>query len=247
MKHLGSFMNKIVVCTLSLLAASFLTTQAAEKQGKAEVRAVRGSAKYSTGGGQWLPLKVGTVLRSGSVIQTAQASTVDLFLGQNGPVVRVTEDTQMAFDKLSLTTGGDEPVIETQLDLKSGRILGNVKKLAAASRYEIKTPTGVAGIRGTEFDISANGTFTIVRGEGNIRYFPNFGGRSHVVRTGQTVTPSSTAPTEIPQAERDTLIDEIEGIGRDIREIPVTPDIPVRDATPTTGPTGNNNDGGFVF
>src|SRR5688572_13730841 len=101
MKHLGSFMNKILVCTLSLLVVSLVSAQAAEKQGKAEVRAIRGTAKYSTGGGQWMPLKVGTVLRSGSIIQTASASTVDLFLGQNGPVVRVTEDTQMGFDKLS--------------------------------------------------------------------------------------------------------------------------------------------------
>lgn len=231
MKNLGSFMNKILVCTLSLLVVSLFSAQAAEKQGKAEVRAIRGTAKYSTGGGQWMPLKVGTVLRSGSIVQTASASSVDLFLGQNGPVVRVTEDTMMGFDKLSLNT--EDSTIETQLDLKSGRILGNVKKLAGASRYEIKTPTGVAGIRGSEYDISANGTFTIVTGEGYIKYTPDFGNRSHVVKAGQTVTPTSVAPIE---ASREEI--EAARIVPELTEIPKIDLLPPRDATPTVG--GNN-------
>ena len=142
---------RLLVCGLALFAIS-ISLQA--KDGKAVVRAVRGTAKYSAGGGVWVPLKVGTTLQPGSSIQTGPESTVDLFLGQNGPVVRVTPETTIGFDKLAYTDTGADTVIDTQLNLKSGRILGNVKKLAAASRYEIKTPNGVAGIRGTDFDVT---------------------------------------------------------------------------------------------
>ena len=41
------------------------------------------------------------------------------------------------------------------LNLVSGTILGNVKKISANSRYEITTPHGVAGIRGTDWMVSA--------------------------------------------------------------------------------------------
>ncbi len=53
---------------------------------------------------------------------------------------------------------------ETQLDLKRGRITGNVKKLSAASKYEIKLPNGVAGMRGTVFDIQAVGIVKVYIG-----------------------------------------------------------------------------------
>ncbi|MDB6024290.1 MAG: FecR protein [Verrucomicrobiales bacterium] len=144
---------RLLLC-LALFSISF-QAQAVTKDGKAVVRAVRGtSAKYSSGGGVWVPLKVGTTLQPGSAIQTGAETTVDLFLGQNGPVVRVTPDTTLGFDKLAFSDTGADRVIDTQLNLKSGRILGNVKKLASASRYEIKTPIGVAGIRGTDFDVT---------------------------------------------------------------------------------------------
>jgi hypothetical protein len=55
-------------------------------------------------------------------------------------------------------------VTETELDLRSGTIFGSVKKQAAASRFEVKVPNGVAGIRGTVFSISAGGLISCFRG-----------------------------------------------------------------------------------
>lgn len=150
-------LKTLVACGVALVCASLLSAQAQTmRQGKAEVRAVRGSAKYSTGGGVWIPLKVGTVLKPGAIIQTSPESNVDLFLGANGPVLRVTPETTVALDRLSFTDTGADNVIDTQLNLQSGRIIGNVKKLAAASEYKVKMPNGVAAIRGTDFDIRVN-------------------------------------------------------------------------------------------
>lgn len=152
MKHITN-LARLFACGLALFVLTGYAN-AENRQGKATVRAVRGHAQFSVGGGAWEPLKVGVTLKPGASIQTGPESTVDLFLGQNGPVIRVTPDTTVGLDKLAFTDTGADTVIDTQLNLKSGRILGNVKKLAAASKYEIKTPNGVAGIRGTDFDVT---------------------------------------------------------------------------------------------
>lgn len=146
----------------ALMAASLISAQAQTmSQGKAEVRAIHGKAQYSIGGNVWMPLKVGTVLKSGSIVKTAADSSVDCFLGSNGPVLRITADTQLAFDKLVYSRNDVETVIETNLNLDSGRILGNVKKLAAASHYEVKAGDGIVGIRGTDYEIKVT-----LRGDG---------------------------------------------------------------------------------
>src|SRR5262245_24548659 len=83
---------------VAVLAATALpaTLCAQTHQGKAEVRAVKGEAMYSTSGSPMIPLKVGTVLGSGATIKTASGSVVDLFLGNSAGTVRVTENTTLA-------------------------------------------------------------------------------------------------------------------------------------------------------
>ncbi len=164
--------------------------EAAPQMNDAIVRGVRGTANYSTDrGSNWRDLKVGTKLKQNSVIRTAPGGQVDLFLGDNGPVVRVTESTTMGIDRLTVDNSGTEKIIETQLDLRAGRILGNVKHLAAASKYEVKTPQGVAGIRGTRYDISADGRVTLTEGSSVVVYV--IGGRTS---TGTVTGPGTIRP-----------------------------------------------------
>jgi hypothetical protein len=156
---------------VAIAAAVLLSASAQAKPNRAVIRAIHGSAQMSNNKGQtWANAKVGAYLGANSAIKTAGDSTADLFLGDNGPVVRVTPETTLGIDKLDLENTGIEKVIETQLDLKSGRILGSVKKMAAASKYEVKTPVGVAGIRGTEYSIDARGKVTIVTGSAVVVY-----------------------------------------------------------------------------
>jgi len=151
---------------VALLAVLFFSASAQATANKGVVRAVRGgSAEISSDKGKsWKKAAVGMAIAANSAIKTDSTAVVDVFLGDNGPVVRVNPNSQLGFDKLDVQNSGIEKIIETQLDLKSGQILGNVKKMAAASKYEVKTPHGVAGIRGTEYSISADGTVSVVSG-----------------------------------------------------------------------------------
>ena len=94
-------------------------------------------------------------------------------------VIRMQADTVLAIDKLLISNTGVDAVSDTELDLRQGTIFGNVKKLSAASQYLIKTPNGVAGVRGTTFVIGANGGVTVLVGSLVL---------SHVNSDGQVVT-----------------------------------------------------------
>ena len=143
------YLKTLSVLGLSLLIAAQVFS--VSNPVSARVRAIRGTAKYKANG-EWHALRVNDVLKEGTLIQTEKESTVDLFVNQS--VIRVTPDTTIGLEKLSAQNTGADNVTETSLYLRTGRVLGNVKKLAAASRYEIKTPNGVTGVRGTDFDVS---------------------------------------------------------------------------------------------
>ncbi len=118
---------------------------------KAEVRAVKGTATYATDpAGEPKPVKVGMTLPPNSTIKTAAESTVDIFLGTSAGVVRIAERSTLTLSKLDQTQTGAESAVDIQMNLPEGEMYFNVNKLSQASRYEIKMPNGVAGIRGTK-------------------------------------------------------------------------------------------------
>lgn len=184
MKQTRKLVNWLVACAVVFAMATSATAQS-NKERTGKVARIKGSARYSTGNNIWQPLKVGTVLRAPAVVQTAKDSYVDIVFNEsdsvprstprtslsNRPVaeqdiVRVSADSVLAIDKLTAVETGADKVTETQLDLRSGRILGSVKKMSAASRFEVKIPNGVAGVRGTLFGIDALGIVYV--GEGSV-------------------------------------------------------------------------------
>lgn len=176
------------------------------KDGSAIVRAIKptsrdakASAQYATPSeSSWRQLRTGRVLRQSDTIKTGPFTNVDMFLGANGPVLRVTEETTLKFDSLTFQSVESEMVIKTELDLRNGRILGRVKKLAAASEYSIKTPVGVAAIRGTDFDISANGRVIITDGRGEMNMVgPGGQVTSFTINTGQVFDPQTQTVSDL--------------------------------------------------
>jgi hypothetical protein len=154
MKQIG--IRRMMACSVALLALSFVTNvQAEAKQVTASVRKISGTsgAQVQKAGGEWTALKTNDKLGTGSTIKTGADTTVDVYL--NNSVVRIMKDTTITLEKLILDNAGlGEKITQTSLSVKEGQVMGNVKKLAAASKYEIKMPNGVAGIRGTDFQIT---------------------------------------------------------------------------------------------
>jgi hypothetical protein len=216
MKQYGRLFAKLVACGVAFVAATVVsTTQAA--QGTAKVQVIRnGSAEFTEDGSTWKKLSVGTVLKAGSTVKTDASAVVDLFLKANGPVVRVTPGSSLELTTLTFDQADGETVITTELGLSSGRILGSVKKLAAASKYDVKTPVGTCGIRGTKYDISAAGRVLVVEGTVVVRYTVNGVQTTFVVQVNQVFDPTANngqgAVTDVDPVEARRLLDEINSI-----------------------------------
>jgi hypothetical protein len=225
MKETRSILKSLVACGVALAMVSTLVAQTAE-QSAAKVVRMKGSARYKIGTGEWQSLKVGDVLRSGMVLQTAAGSRVDLVLGEasapvaKGPpssmmsyspaaeqnMVRIWENTLLGVDKLTEMHTGADVVTETQLDLKAGHITGTVKKMSAASKYEVKIPNGVAGIRGTVYDITAEGIIKVLSGSVVLAYVgPNGAVVTQVIMGMQQFDARTGTLSQLPETERQSL------------------------------------------
>ena len=73
-------------------------------------------------------------------------------------VVRLSGGTTLKIDTLTVSDTGVDTVSDTELDLQAGRIFASVKKLSPTSKYLVKIPNGIAGVRGTKFTLGADGS-----------------------------------------------------------------------------------------
>ena len=132
--------------------------------------------------GKWLPLQTGEMLKSGAVVKTGAKSRADLFLGINGSMLRLAANTELKFTRLAIEQSTIEPIAQTEMELISGRVIGNVRKLPMGSSYVIKTPMGVADIKGTVYDINADGELIVLSGK--VRYTDNANGKEVLIASG---------------------------------------------------------------
>jgi len=265
MKNTTPWIQRLVVGVAAMaLVASALAQNA--NQTTAKVTRIKGSARYVTAGNVWETLKVGQVLSPGTTIQTAANSFVDLVLGEGEArpprptlgeylyyqpleeqnVVRIYADSVLTLDKLTLTRTGTDEVSETQLDLKAGSIFGKVKKLSPASKYEVKIPTGIAGIRGTIYSISADGILSVLVGQVVISYRgPDGTIVTQVVNGGYQFDMRSGQLTPLPDVRRLELTRTAQQSAIGLNPAPSTypVDYTIQYVSPTVGTSGSGGSG----
>ena len=174
---------KRVSFTAGLVVAGLLfAAQANARDGQALVQSISGEVKLLDGS-KWLPLQTGQLLKTGAVVKTGAKSRADLFLGVNGSMLRLAANTELKFSRLAVEISPIEPIAKTEMELRSGRVIGNVRKLPMGSSYVIKTPMGVADIKGTVYDINANGELIVLSGK--VKYTDRTSGREVLIASGE--------------------------------------------------------------
>lgn len=122
-------------------------------------------------------------------------------------VIRIWENSLLGIDKLTSMETGADNVTETQLNLQAGRIFGSVKKMSAASKYEVKIPNGVAGIRGTVFEITAEGVIKVASGVVVLAFVGADGNVStQEINAGQEFDARSLKVSPLPPTEVQRLL-----------------------------------------
>lgn len=123
--------------------------------GTATVKELTGEAKYKKAEtDQWLPLEMDMVLSEGDSVKTGLDSQVKLELAGSGKIGEVTVRRESEFTLQALVHDPATGTRNTLLDVHVGSVLVQAEKLQGESKFRVKTPTSIVGVRGTKFEVN---------------------------------------------------------------------------------------------
>lgn len=102
----------------------------------------------------WIPLKAGMKLAESDWIRTRKHSKARIFIrGLSDARATLGENADMQISVLLRGVWKKEPVDDTELALGIGSVLVEAEKLEGESRFEVRNPNSIVGIRGTIFEV----------------------------------------------------------------------------------------------
>lgn len=161
---------KTQILAAMLVSVGFCSRPPENKQ-SVSVLFIKGkAAAVSTSGER--PLKKGDALNSGDVIATGEKSAVIIETGAVSGQLEIQSNSKL---KVESSAKGYEFFLET------GNVWISVNKLSKDQEFKLKTPTTVAGVRGTKFFTFNDGELTgTCHCEGQIEYSNNMSHKSEV-------------------------------------------------------------------
>ncbi len=151
-----------VFLPLFVLLASF---NLYAERGDLKVIGVQGDVQITASGAMESELaQTGALLSEGDTISAGTDSAAVLRLEEYGKIT-VSSNSELRIDKKEL----QDEIINARLNLSTGTIKGNFKKLPDGSLIELATPTAVAAVRGTILYVGyVNGVYTVYCPSGSI-------------------------------------------------------------------------------
>ena len=145
--------SAILVLVISITLMSPIPCFAnASSQGK--VLTVRGDAQVLKAGAKdWEKLAATTILEEGDSVKTGRDGEVRIECMGNAKTAEllVRHNTEFIFTKFRHDAA--DKIDNTLLMVGIGSVLIKADKLVGASKFEVKTPTSIVGIRGTIFEV----------------------------------------------------------------------------------------------
>ena len=129
-----------------LLMATLLVARAAAAEDVGAVAALEGTAEVQRGG-TWSALAPGASVQLGDHVRTAAASRLKL-LFRDDSVLNLAERSELVIDE---QVAGAAPTSSFSLLLGKVRAVVNDRYSAKGAAFEVKSPTAIAGVRGTSF------------------------------------------------------------------------------------------------
>jgi hypothetical protein len=163
-----------MVGALALFGAFWARPSLAAASG--DVLGLSGTATIETGG-QQRPLAIGDPVQTGDTINVPQDSKVRLRM-TDGSILTIASGSKMTIDKYDVDGSGTRQTAE--LSMSAGLLRAVVSAGGGTPNFEVKTATGVASVRGTEwyidtqdnktqvYVVSGNVTLTDARGQGGV-------------------------------------------------------------------------------
>ena len=147
-----------LVCFFAL--AGMLATDSLSAKVVAKFESIVGAVQYREKGGKWQNAKIGSPLNDNTELQTGPMGKASLIF-PNGTKVVLKPGTLASLDQYTTGSYGTQ----TNMSLRVGRMNADIAKVNDANvrnHFRVRTPTVVAGVRGSNADVS-NGSRTTVR------------------------------------------------------------------------------------
>ena len=161
---------------------------------------VSGEVLVSHAGEAFAPAHEGDVLRAGDTLRTGANAIAEVTYFE-GSSVRLEENTELVITDLESTRDGGTIVRVAQMMGRTWHVV--TKLISGTSRYEVKTPTSSASVRGTIFSVDVEASpdgpsTTITTSEGTVLHTADEAPTVHVsVQAGQQST--KTARMKAPE------------------------------------------------
>jgi hypothetical protein len=143
-----------ILCIICIISLSAALSSAEVSKRNATITDIKGNVEVRTAAGAQEAAKAGMVLTEGDVIMTKADSWATLNLsGAEEATVTMKPNSQLALSELKADEKAGSQ--KTLLDLALGEVLVKTQKLhAKESKFEVKTPTSIVGVRGTTFSVA---------------------------------------------------------------------------------------------
>lgn len=190
--------------TAALVLIVFLLFPSICFSSSGRVDALSGAAYLKHGPARWAVLSPGQEIDRGDSIKTGPDGRVSIVL-EDGTRLSIGNDTELEITEFTLKKDSRNAVYS----LSSGKLRAVVGKFSGKSSIKVKTPTGIAGVKGTDFIIMNQGDANVLFGmEDTVSVS---GGRTDGVSLGPDMMTENTkgvAPIEPVKVEPGSSLEE---------------------------------------
>lgn len=168
-----------MIACLSLLLAHSITAEAAKAAAKFE--SLSGQVQYRSKAGHWQDAKLGQNLMPETELVTGPRAKAILIF-PNGSTMALSAFTQVTIDRYGTGSFGTN----AEVTLRSGRMIAKISRYKSTDQrnyFRVRTPTVVAGVRGTVQEIS---------------YTPDKGTEIRMLESSSEVLDRTRAHTVVP-------------------------------------------------
>ena len=151
-------MKTILLLTLGLMVLFVSSAWASVSQSReALITSLSGEIEVKQNPGDWQKAQAGMRLHEADSIKSGPNSAARLILSgydEDSGELNLRENSELKFSefKADKTTGAEK----TFLNLSVGKVLVKARELGEDSQFEVATPTSIAGVWGTEFEVAVD-------------------------------------------------------------------------------------------
>jgi len=202
----------VVICIIGVVWF-VINPEVAKAESKAQLVIDSGIVQIKHTGGSWISAENGMLLYESDSVKTGDNSSASIILFESS-IVRLDSNTEITLREVI-----EEEETSVTMEQDAGRTWNTISKMSGIDNYEVQTPTTVASVRGTSFDvyILANGNITISVGNGtvNVTVYEN-GEIVHSIEVPETLSVTidpyniGEPPESYPYEEDDWILENIQ-------------------------------------